>query len=505
MNKIVVLGGGTAGWITALMMQKYFPEKDITVVESEEIGILGAGEGTTPDFVKMLSVLEIDITEIIKYCDGSFKIGITFTNWNGDGNSYFHSFGNCFFDELEDEAQKLKNYCVGNGIPIQQYLMGHHLVNNSRIPFFVNKNDGLLDTHGLFALHFNARKLAVYLKTVAESRGVKRVEGRVVKVENNNREEIDHLVLETGQTVPGDFFFDCSGFARLLIGKHYSTEWISYHDRLPLDTALPFFVPHDNKNLKPHTEAIAMKYGWCWKIPVKDRYGCGYVYDSEYIDHEQAVAEIKEYFGEELTSNPKSFKFKAGMYRDTIVKNCMAVGLSQSFVEPLEATSIWAACINLRHFAMYRLFDNRTEQMVKMFNESARRINEQIVNFLYIHYLTKRSDSDFWKEFRKQNQCPQDISEFLQFWHDYGLLGDIDMYDMTTATRQINVFAKESWLQVCDGLGLLNPEIFKKSVDHTSFTQSTADEMQKILQRKVAQCIPHDFYLEMARNYNKSS
>jgi len=503
MNNIVILGGGTAGWITALLMERYFPDKSFTVIESDDIGILGAGEGTTPDFVNLLSLLEIDITEIIKYCDGSFKLGITFSNWNGDGKSYLHSFGNCFFDDLDFEVKRLHNYCVGNQIPIEDYQIGQHLIKQAKIPFYINHNDGLLATHSSFALHFNARKLAVYLRTLAEFRGIKRIEGKVVSISNNMREEIDSLILEAGEVVKGDFFFDCSGFARLLIGKHYNTEWISYNDRLPLDTALPFFISHDNKGIKPHTEAIAMKYGWCWKIPVKDRYGCGYVYDSNYITHDQAVNEITEHFGTDISINPKSFKFNAGMYKDTLVKNCMAVGLSQSFVEPLEATSIWAFCMNLRHFAMYNLLDKRTDQMARMFNESARKINEQIVNFLYLHYITKRKDSKFWQEFRTKNQCPVDVSEFLQFWNDYGIVSDVDLYDMTSGSRQLTIFSKESWLHVCDGLGLLNADTFKKTVENTSFKEETAKKMLRLIQSKVHQCVPHDFYLEMTRNHKR--
>ena len=501
MNNVVILGGGTAGWITALTLERHFPDNKYTVIESEEIGILGAGEGTTPDFIKLLNLLEIDITEIIKYCDGTFKLGITFTDWNGDHESYFHSFGNCYFGDLEHEVKHLYNYCVGNGIPIQNYLIGHNLVNQAKIPLYMNNTSQLLECHSLFALHFNARKLALYLRKLAEFRGISRIEGKMVDVKNNRRGEIDHLVLESGETIKGNFFFDCSGFARLLIGKHYKTEWISYTDRLPLDTALPFFIQHDNKDIKPHTEAIAMKHGWCWKIPVKDRYGCGYVFDSKYITQEQAVEEIKEYFGENIDINPRSFKFNAGMYRDTIVKNCMAVGLSQSFVEPLEATSIWAFCINLRQFCTYNMLDNRTEQLVRMFNESARRINDQIVNFLYLHYLTKRSDSNFWKEFREKNHCPEDISEFLQLWNDYGLVADIDMHDMTAASRQINIFSKESWLQVSNGLGLLNTEIFKKTIESTIFTKEIASQLYRIMCSKAARSIPHDFYLEMTRNH----
>jgi tryptophan halogenase len=502
MNNIVILGGGTVGWLAALMVKQYNPHIPVTVVESEEIGILGAGEGTVPDFVKILTYLHIDIIDLIKECDGSFKLGITFTNWNGDSQSYFHGFGNMYFNGLNDEIKKLNAYLVGNNIPIQESLIGYHLVKQGRISLYKNNSDGKLDSHCAFALHFNARKLATFLRSVAESRGIGRVEGKVVDVVNKPNNDIDYLELDSRQKVSGDFFFDCSGFARLLVGKHYTTEWQSYNNHLPLDTALPFFVPHDNKNIKPHTEAIAMKYGWVWKIPVKDRYGCGYVFDSSYINEQQAIEEVEEYFKIKIET-PKTFKFKAGGFKDTMVKNCAAVGLAQSFVEPLEATSIWVSCLNIRQILNQGLLHKRTDQAVAMFNKQARLFNQQVVDFLYLHYLTNRSDSDFWKEFREKNPAPPELMEFLQYWHDYGITDDVDLFDATSERRQVSIFSKESWLQVSDGLKLLNPSIFKELVERSDFTKDTLKKMSDMLTKNVYQCVPHDFYLEMARNFKK--
>jgi tryptophan 7-halogenase len=499
MTDVVILGGGTAGWLTALVVQRMYPEYNISLVESEEIGILGAGEGTVPDFVALIQFLGLNKNDIIKHCDGSLKLGINFENWNGDGKSYFHAFANNDFGDDKEIEQSLYYHFLARGQKVQDFLLPLKLAESGKSPFTVGQNQ-LLEHSCAYAVHFNARKLATYLRSIAEARGILRIEGKMIAVHEKENHDIDWLELDDGTQVIGDFFFDCSGFARLLIGKHYNVEWTSYNDRLPLDTALPFFIPHDNKNIKPQTDAIAMKYGWVWKIPVKDRYGCGYVFDSKYISSEEAIAEAEEYFGMKLES-PKTFKFKAGSYKETVKNNCMAVGLAQSFIEPLEATSIWVSVLNLQSFLLHGMINKRTEQGVRLFNESATHRNETVVDFIYLHYITKRNDSPFWREFAEKNQIPEHLKERIQHWNEYGIMWDRDLYSISRSQHgKFFLFNTESWIQVANGLDILDTSVYKRIADTRPITAEQENQLSAIQRSLYDRCVPHDQFMDFCRS-----
>lgn len=509
MKNIVVLGGGTAGWLTALLVREFNLDSKITVIESEEIGILGAGEGTVPHFINILDLLGIPFSDLVKECSATVKQGIRFTNWNGDGDSYFHAFSadhGLGFKTLDLNNSAFENTIIikqlANGLPINDINFPGILANQGKVPFAHTNcmddrfNNPILQfqNYGTFASHFNARELAKFLRKVAEARGINRIEGRMSSATNLDNGNIKQLNLESGQSVPVDFVFDCSGFARLLIGKHYNTEWIDYNKHLPLDTALPFFIPHNNVDIKPETESIAMKYGWVWKIPVKDRYGCGYVFDSNYINEEQALAEVEEYFGMKLES-PKTFKFKAGSFSNTLVKNCMAVGLAQSFVEPLEATSIWISCLNLMEFLKQDGIANTLLKFVESFNDSCKKRNEEVVSFLYLHYLTKRNDSKFWQEFRTNTEPVTNTVDTINMWKDAVPVA------YTNAFSQ-NIFLSDSWMQVADGLGLVEPAAFQRQIYSTGIDQRIGNKFIafiKNIHQTATHCVKHDEFLDYLR------
>jgi tryptophan halogenase len=495
---IVVVGGGTAGWLTSLMVKAYHPSINITVVESEEIGILGAGEGTTNYFVQCLDRLNIPTSDLIKHCKATFKLGINFENWNGDNKSYFHAFSS---ERAVNENDKfLFTKCVTEGISTDLISLQKKLCDQNKVPFYHVLNNNLLNDNPInsfnqiagWALHFDARELAKYLRKVAESRDIKRIEGKVTGFIRNG-EEVSTVVLEDGTKVEADFIFDCSGFARLLIGKEFGTEWISYEDYLPLDTAIPFFIEHDD-NVSPRTDAIAMKNGWIWKIPVQGRYGCGYVFDSSYIDEEQALKEAENYFGRKLTS-PKTFRFKPGSFKETVVANCMAVGLSQSFVEPLEATSIWVSLINLDSFLNTGGIYNKTKIYRKKINEYCLLNNNHVLDFLRLHYITKREDSLFWKEFQDKNKITESLEEKLI---------NLNSYENCFFTHEYNIFVKTSWLQVSSGLGLLSDKNYKIHYEKIIDKQRVMLEYLNLLQNQenmIKTCVSHKEFLDYMRQF----
>jgi len=335
-------------------------------------------------------------------------------------------------------------------------------------------------------LHFDARSLAQYFRKIAEERGIIRVEGELESVVADDCGNIKQIQLKNNKQIDCDFVFDCSGFARLLIGKHFQTEWISYNKHLPMNTALPFFIEHDD-NVSPQTDAIAMKYGWIWKIPVQGRYGCGYVFDSNFINEDQALQEAEEYFNLELKS-PKTFKFEAGTFRDTLVKNCMAVGLSQSFIEPLEATSIFISYTNLTDFLKYDGFSSKTDSFYKKFNSICLDRNTEVRDFVYLHYITKRNDSDFWRNFQSNNPMIDTVHETLEWMKETKTI-DADIHK--------KAFSIRGWMQVANGLGLFKYDTRnrKTHVFSQEYINSYNSSFLKNQENMLKMCISHKDFL----------
>ena len=342
---ITIVGGGTAGWLSALIARQFLPGARIVVVESKEIGILGAGEGTTPHFVgRFLDFCQIPMSELVKHCGATFKNGIRFVNWRGDGSSYFHPFINDV-----SGSPKMPHFHPERWTPPEEVdfttlasLRGKCLMRPRPAGAEVGRNPlARVDHLGAFAVHFDAKRLAAYLKRVALSRNVEHIEDTVTAVLPDPSGGIDSLVLADNGRIGGRLFVDCTGFSRVMLGKHFGVRWIDVAESLPVDRALPFFLPLDGPR-PPFTDAIAMEAGWVWKIPVEGRYGCGYVYDSDFIGDDDARAEVRRMFGAEVDM-PRVLSFRAGYHEKIWVKNCFGVGLATGFLEPLEATSIWAA------------------------------------------------------------------------------------------------------------------------------------------------------------------
>jgi tryptophan halogenase len=495
-KKFIVAGGGTAGWLTALTVECLVDDVEVILIESEEIGILGAGEGTVPNIVQLLVLLGISFEDIIKNADGTVKLGINFVNWNGDDSFYTHTFGDPE-SKFTQISRGLFYRQIANSGPVQEISFGYHLILNKKSNFIFDESSSRLQTQSPFALHFNARKLAAYLRTIAESRGIKRIEGKISTVQSHPNSDIKSLILDDKTEIEGDFFFDCTGFSRLLIGKHFGSEWYSYKDQLPLDTALPFFIPHQNKNIKPVTEAIAMKYGWVWKIPVKDRYGCGYVFDSSYIDRDSAIKELEDYFQIPIES-PKTFRFNAGCYKEIWKRNCLAVGLSSGFIEPLEATSIWVNNLNLTNFMVNLLYDINDDRVREIYNQQCFCRNEEIKDFIHLHYLGKRKDSEFWKTFQDRHPPSSNLAEKIKISNTVGFnWNDQDIVSLIKPLVQDTLFPTNSWAQVMDGLKLIDKEPYTRlnkifNIDHQTFLDY-ATFITKLIDR----CLDNDEFLNL--------
>ena len=279
---------------------------------------------------------------------------------------------------------------------------------------------------------------------------------------------------------------------RQIIGKHYKSEWISYKDSLPVNRALPFFIKTDNDhNLHPYTEAIAMKYGWVWKIPVQGRYGCGYVFDSNYLTDDQALQEVKELFGEDITS-PRQFSFEAGRYKEVWKNNCIAIGLSQGFIEPLEATSIYVSCVSLvtAQSNFYKL-EKRDQLFIDEYNNIFAKRMQEILDFIYFHYITDRTDTDFWKHFTIRNKVPDSLKEKLSSWQK--------RLPVESDLNHKAIFGLHSWLMIGTGNNFINKDRYQQEIfDYNNFNINI-EEYNKRKERAVNNSILHKDFLNILK------
>lgn len=471
-----IIGSGTSGWLTALYLQKYYPYIVIRVISSSDIGILGAGEGTTTNVLELLSRLGISETEFFKHTNATVKEAIKFTNWNGDGKSYHHIFNNKeWFNPTY--FNNTTNYMlppiildeIANGDNLDNILIDVdlHKSNHIKKTLSLNPHNKVEDpiTHfdsvGANAIHFDASLMSNFLKKIAIRRGVEYVDDEVIEFGLDENDYIESINTKNGKKYPTNFVFDCSGFRKLVIGGVYKSKWISYKEHLPMKRAIGFSIDFEDDNeIPPYTESIAMDFGWAWKIPLQTGFRCGYVYDSDYINEEEAKNEIIKTFGNDIKFG-KSFEFEAGYFENSWVKNCIAIGLSAGFIEPLEATSIMVQASSLDTFLDNFLGINpEKEHYRNRYNKTIKSINDENLEFIYTHYLTKRTSSKFWTEFRDKNKPPQFVVKLLDeckltmpdhtfffennknYWTYnllswYSILSGLDLFDRNKASELI--------------------------------------------------------------------
>lgn len=494
LKNLLVLGGGTAGWFTALYLKNIFPYDNVVLIQSKEIGIIGVGEATTANVTDFLLELDINIQDIIRECDATFKNGISFENWNNDNKRYFHDFlENVNEFEITDIFNCVcYDYYLKNVIKkeydLKKYLYAIKLSYENKI----DVNSGRTK----WALHFNANKLANYLEKVGKQRGIKVVEGIFSNATQDKDQFITSLNLKDGRSFNCDFVFDCSGFNRILVGNLFKEKWVSYSKHLPMKKAIPFWLDVDKNKIKPYTTATAMKYGWIWQIPLQSRIGSGYVFDSNYINENQALEEAEKFFNKKLEIR-KVIDFNAGCYENFWVKNCMAVGLSSSFVEPLESTSLLITVTQLNIFKQFlNEIKTRDEHSIKLFNNLIRSVVDDVMNFIYIHYLTKRKDSSFWREFRSNNPMPDKIASLF----DKIKSGNLRYFDLVSSYHPSSVFPLASYLKVCYGLSHFSG----KDINIENFTnlKPTLSDYKNNIEVLTSKAFDHHIFIERLLDRN---
>ena len=452
---VVVVGGGTAGWMTAAALTKLLPRQlDVHVVESEEIGIVGVGEATLPHIRAFIQRLGLDEAEFMARTSATFKLGIEFRNWNRIGDSYIHPFG-AFGADVGDVG--FHHYWLRmreRAGPIEAYSLPIVAARAARFQPPVDDPSALLSTFG-YAYQFDATRFAPWLRTVAQDAGAHRTEGSVVEVRHDGvNGNVTQLLLADGQTISGDLFIDCSGFRSLLVGQAMDEPFQDWSHWLPCDRAQAMPTTHVPGPIKPYTAAIAMTSGWRWQIPLQHRVGNGYVYSSAFIDDDAARAELVGSVEGEALAEPRQLRFQAGRRERSWVGNCIAVGLAGGFLEPLESTSIYL--IQLAITTLVELFPEKNIDPVDRdeFNRVVDLEYDRIRDFLILHYhATTRDDSSFWNYVRTM-PIPDSLAEKMELFRARGRV---------VKYRQ-GVFLEPSWLAVYLGQGVL-PESYDQRVD----------------------------------------
>lgn len=476
--KICVVGGGTAGLIAALCLRKKLPLADISIVESSAIGIIGVGEGSTEHWRMFCKAVDIDMDDIVANTDATHKQGIYFENWTKVNPRYFHSIG---YMEKVDGLIPVYEYLNSEGKLLTNSLAHPEFINNY---VTMNKESSISGTVNQY--HFDTFKLNVYMHSIAEKRGIK-VFDDVVKTVNLNPEDgyVDSVVGEK-ETYFADFWIDATGFAQVLSKSIGDSKWVSASDFLPLNRAIPFPTgPDPSGEIRPYTRARAASSGWIWEIPTQKRRGNGYVFSEEHISVEDACREIKEIVGVELDS-PRVIKFEAGHFDKMWTKNCVAIGLCGSFVEPLEATSISTAIQQALLLSTFLpTFERGNEAMQKRYNRMMDEFHQNLISMIALHYVSDRDDSKFWEDCKKLEK-PEYLNNLLELWKER----PPNFTDLTLNGYEL--FQTAHFWHVAQGQGLIDAGICKQSLSATGTYSSSIDMLasarRNVLSEKV---VPH--------------
>ena len=436
-KRVVIAGGGTAGWIAAAaLVTQLGPLLDITLIESEEIGTVGVGESTIPTARTFHRLIGLDEREFMRETESTFKLGILFEDWARIDDSYIHSFGMigkstwmADFHHIwmaaheQGLASDLGDYCF----ELQAAKAGR----------FATSDDANIN----YAYHLDAGRYARYLRQFVEARGVRRVEGKIVEVQQNAQNGvIETLLLDSDVRIEGDLFIDCTGFRGLLIEQTLKAGYEDWSHWLPANAALPLQSASVGPAL-PYTRAMAHQAGWQWRIPLQHRVGNGLVYSSEFMSDDAAADLLHSRVEGDILVQPRPVRFQAGRRRSVWEKNCVALGLSSGFVEPLESTSIHLIMIGVTRLIQSFPFGGANEAVATHFNNQCRRELESIRDFVVLHYkLTERDDSEFWRYCRNM-EVPDSLAQRIALFRESAM----------AYQSPDDLFRVDSWVQVMLG------------------------------------------------------
>jgi tryptophan halogenase len=439
-RNVVIVGGGTAGWMTAASLANRLGRlgASIVLVESSAVGTIGVGEATVPAIRRYFESLGLDAFAVMKATNGTIKLAIEFEGWRHEGHSFMHPFGRY-------------GLAAGDAGNLDAYAMGAQLARAGRVTM-PPENARVDFEHFDWAVHFDASRFASHLRAFAEARGVRRIDAKVTEVITAS-EHVQGIRLDTGEILEAGLFVDCSGFHRLLIDKALHSGFVDWGHWLPCDRAVALPCAHaDAQNIAPYTRSRALDAGWTWRIPLQNRVGNGYVYCSDHISDEQAVLALRAQLEGEALSEPNFVKFRAGHVRRFWVGNCVAVGLSGGFLEPLESTSISLIQMGidkLLHFWPDEAMDDgHLATLAAEYNRLSVVEFERLRDFIILHYAangrgTDGTDNQLWRRCRDM-PLPESLARKIALYRARGLIQQFDSES----------FFDPSWLCMYGNLGI---------------------------------------------------
>ena len=451
-KRVVIAGGGTAGWMAAAAISKLMGKNlEITLVESEMIGTIGVGEATIPTMIFFNRLLGIPEDEFLAEVQGTYKLGIKFENWGDLDEDYIHAFGVTGKDCWACGFQHfwLRGKQLGMSGEFGDYCLERRAAETHKFAHL--PNNGLN-----YAFHIDASLYARYLRKMSEAHGVRREEGKISKVNTHaDTGYISSLSLDNGKLIEGDFFIDCTGMRAMLIEKTLHTGYESWSQWLPCDSAVAIQTASVSEP-NPYTRSIAREAGWQWRIPLQHRVGNGIVYSSNFMGDDEARDSLLANIEGESLTNPLQIKFSPGRRLKQWNKNCLAVGLSSGFLEPLESTSIHLIQQNIVRFLRMFPTSGIMQSEVDEFNKQADFDIERIRDFIILHYkVTNRTDTSFWRHCRNMD-IPESLEHRIKIFRETGHV-----------FRDATELFDDSWQQVMIGQGIV-PERYHALVDTMS-------------------------------------
>ncbi len=441
---IVIAGGGTAGWMAAATLARFSGNR-IKLVESEEIGTVGVGEATIPQIRLFNAALGIDEAEFLRETKGSFKLGIEFAGWSGDGSSYLHAFGPIGHGAgpLPFHHYWLRARALGLAGPLADYSLNDRAARAAKMEVW-RPQPGEPAPDMPRAYHFDAALYADHLRRYAEARGVSRIEGRIATVERNaSTGDIAALLLGGERRVEGDFFIDCTGFRSLLIGDALGSPFTDWSEWLPCDRAIAVACRAQGE-FTPYTRAIARSAGWQWRIPLQHRVGNGLVHCSAFLSEDEATAALLSSLEGEAAAEPRTLRFTTGMRAEQWSHNCLALGLAAGFLEPLESTSIHLVQSSLARLLQMLPGNAVAPALRSEFNAQATFEWSRIRDFLILHYWANgRHGEPFWDRCRAM-ALPDTLTAKIEQFRAAGYIH----------REHEELFTEAGWLQVLIGQGI---------------------------------------------------